>query len=146
MRLNLKISLLLSLLASFSFAQNAFVVDETTGRPVGDVFVYHENKEDIAYTNEKGIANLSNFPTGLVYFQHPSYQQKSLTFLGNDLQIELKEKIMSFNEVVVSANKWEQEEESVSQQIMTVNKKMIQFRNPQTSADLLAGTGQVFVQ
>ncbi|MEQ8903800.1 TonB-dependent receptor [Ekhidna sp.] len=145
MRLNLTITFLLFITFS-SYSQNALVVDDATGKPVVDVFVYHENKEDVSYTNEKGIADISSFPSGLIFFQHPSFHQQSIAFLGNDLRVSLKEKIMSFNEVVISANKWEQNEESVSQQIMTVNKKTIQFQNPQTSADLLANSGQVFVQ
>lgn len=146
MRLNLTITFLLLLLSFSSFTQNALVVDDASGKPIVDVFIYHENKEDVSYTNEKGIADISTFPKGLVFFQHPSFHQQSIAFLGNDLRVSLKEKIMSFNEVVISANKWEQEEESVSQQIMTVNRKTIQFDNPQTSADLLANSGQVFVQ
>lgn len=145
MRLNLTITFLL-LLSYSSYAQNALVVDDATGKPIIDVFIYHENKEDVSYTDEKGIADISSFPKGLVFFQHPSFHQQSIAYLGNDLRVSLKEKIMSFNEVVISANKWEQEEENVSQQIMTVSKKTIQFQNPQTSADLLAGSGQVFVQ
>ncbi len=146
MRLKLKITFLLSLLTFISFSQNALIVDDATGKPVVDVFIYHENKDDVAYTNEKGLADISGFPRGLVFFQHPSFHMQSIAYLGNDLKVALKEKIMSFNEVIISANKWEQEEESVSQQIMTVSKKTIQFQNPQTSADLLAGSGQVFVQ
>lgn len=145
MRLNLKITFLL-LLSYASYSQNALVVDDATGKPIVDVFIYHENKEDVSYTDEKGIADITSFPKGLVFFQHPSYHQQSIAYLGNDLRVSLKEKIMSFNEVVISANKWEQEEENVSQQIMTVGRKTIQFQNPPTSADLLANSGQVFVQ
>ncbi|SNT30662.1 hemoglobin/transferrin/lactoferrin receptor protein [Ekhidna lutea] len=146
MRLKLKISVLLFITTLFSFSQNALIVDEASRKPIVDVFIYHENKEDVAYTNEKGIADISEFPKGLVFFQHPSFHQQSVAYLGNDLKIALEEKIMSFNEVVISANKWEQNEESVSQQIMTVNRKTVEFQNPQTSADLLAGSGQVYVQ
>lgn len=144
MRLHLKITFLLFSIASFS--QNVEVVDDATGKPIADIFIYHENKTDVSYTDEKGKADISPFQKGLVFFQHPSYHQYSVAYLGNNLKVSLKERIMAFNEVVVSANKWEQQEESVSQQIVTVNKKTIQFQNPQTSADLLAGTGQVYVQ
>lgn len=146
MRLKLKFSGLLLLTTLISFSQNALIVDDATGKPIADVFIYHENKNDVGYTNEKGLADISSFPKGLVFFQHPSYHQQSVAYLGNDLKIALKEKIMSFNEVIISANKWEQEEESVSQEIMTVNRRTIEFQNPQTPADMLAGTGQVFVQ
>lgn len=129
-----------------AFSQNIIVDDESTGKPVGDVFIYHENKTNVSYTNEKGAADVSDFPTGLIFFQHPSFHLKSVAYLGGNLKVQLKEKIINFNEIVVSANKWEQSEESISQQIMSINKKTIQFQNPQTTADLLANSGQVFVQ
>ncbi|MEQ9404669.1 MAG: TonB-dependent receptor [Cyclobacteriaceae bacterium] len=129
-----------------STAQTISVTDDATGKPVEDVFIYHENKTSVSYTNQRGRADITNFPRGLIFVQHPSYYEKSIAYLGSDLLISITEKIITFNEVVISANKWEQEEESVSQKIMSVNKKTIEFQNPQTSADLLAGTGQVFVQ
>lgn len=129
-----------------SIAQELKVVDNINGRGISDVFVYHENKDNVAYTDEDGIVDLAGFPTGLIFIQHPSFHQQSVAYFGNNLRIALREKIMSFNEVVVSANKWEQEEESVTQQIISLNKKGIQFQNPQTSADMLANSGQVFVQ
>lgn len=146
MRCKLSLYIIAILAVFVSFAQKVKVVDQSTGKPILDVFIYHENKNDVAYTNDKGIADISHFPKGLLFLRHPSYYQQSVAYLGSDLNLAFKEKIMSFNEVVISANKWEQEEESVTQQIMTVNKKTIQFQNPQTSADLLANTGQVFVQ
>lgn len=141
--------LLFSLLIAFFFhsqAQSVHVVDNTGSRPVADAFIYHENKEDIAYTDENGDADIADFPTGLIFIQHPSFHRQSVAYFGSNIRIVLREKIMSFNEVVISANKWEQEEESVTQEIMSISKKTIQFQNPQTSADLLANTGQVFVQ
>ena len=146
MRYNLTFVILLFFISFRSLSQNVLIVDDATGKPVSDVFIYHENKKDITYSSEKGLADISKFESGLIFFQHPSYYQQSVAFLGNDLRVSLKEKIMAYNEVVISANKWEQEEESISQQIMTINKKTVQFQNPQTSADLLANTGQVFVQ
>ena len=146
MRYNLKFVILLFFISFQSFSQNVLIVDDATGKPIADVFIYHENKKDVTYSSEKGLADISSFQSGLIFFQHPSYYQQSIAFLGSNLRISLKEKIMAYNEVVISANKWEQEEESVSQQIMTINKRKVQFQNPQTSADLLESTGQVFVQ
>ena len=50
------------------------------------------------------------------------------------------------NELVVSANKWEQNLMEVPGTVSRVSKQLIQFQNPQTSADLLTLTGKVFVQ
>ena len=103
MRQNLKITLLLILTSYHSFSQNALIIDNSTGKPINDVFVYHEDQNSIAYSDEKGIADLTNFPTGLVFFQHPSYVTQSVSYTGNELRVSLEEKIMSFNEVVLSA-------------------------------------------
>ncbi|MFK7952764.1 MAG: TonB-dependent receptor [Ekhidna sp.] len=146
MRLSLLLIITFYFISFFASSQIIEVADETTNKVISDVFIYHENQKDLAYTNEKGLADLAEFPAGLIFLQHPSFHTKSVAYLKSDLKISLKEKIMQFNEVIVSANKWEQEEESISQQIMSINKKTIQFQNPQTSADLLANSGQVFVQ
>jgi hemoglobin/transferrin/lactoferrin receptor protein len=137
------------LIATFFFnvkGQTISVKDESTDKPIADVFVYHENKKDVAYTDNKGIADITNFPSGLIFIQQQSYYQKSLAYLSSDVNVTMTEKIVAFSEVVISANKWEQKEENISQKILSVNKKSIEFQNPQTAADVLAGTGQVFVQ
>lgn len=138
--------LLLATLLFTSVGQTIELIDESTGRPISDVFIYHENKTNIGYSGSDGVVNISEFPKGLIFVQHPSYYNHSVAYLGSDISITLKEKIISFNEVVISANKWEQEEDQISQQILSVNRKTIAFENPQTSADLLSNTGQVFVQ
>ncbi|MBK8951186.1 MAG: Plug domain-containing protein [Chitinophagaceae bacterium] len=56
----------------------------------------------------------------------------------------LDEKTMS--EVVLSVSKWEQKLNEVPNKIIKVNKFDILRNNPQTSADLLAQSGTVFVQ
>lgn len=146
MKLRTTFTLLIATFFFSAFGQKITIIDEATERPVADVFVYHENKTNVSYTDKNGNANISDFPSGLLFVQHPSYHLKSIAYFGRDLSVTLPEKIITFNEVVISANKWEQEEESVSQQILSVSKKNIEFQNPQTAADLLAGTGQVFVQ
>ena len=48
--------------------------------------------------------------------------------------------------VVVSANKWEQKLNEVPNKIVKINKTDILRNNPQTSADLLGQSGNVFIQ
>lgn len=146
MKLKIALSLLIAIFFRLSSAQVITVVDEATNRAIADVFVYHENKTHVAYTNEKGVTDLSAFPSGLIFIQHPSYYEKSIAYLGSELSVSMSEKIVSFSEVVISANKWEQEKENVSQQILSINRRTIEFQNPQTTADLLASSGEVYVQ
>lgn len=146
MRFKLILILLYSFYVSQLFGQSILITDQATEKPIPDVFIYHADKEHLAYTDQKGMADLSSFPKGEIYLQHPSFYEQKISFDRTQLSVSLKEKIVSYNEVVVSANKWEQEESSISQQIVAVNKKEVAFQNPQTSADLLSNSGQVFVQ
>lgn len=50
------------------------------------------------------------------------------------------------DEVVISFNKWEQKLNEVPNKITKINRVQILRNNPQTSADLLAQTGSVFIQ
>ncbi|MEM9894964.1 MAG: TonB-dependent receptor [Bacteroidota bacterium] len=132
--------------SGYSFGQVITLINPTDNRPIADVFIYHENEKSVAYSDLSGNALLKDFPTGMVYLQHPSYESMSVQYLGSDLKIKMTEKVIIYSDVVVSANKWEQNEENVSQEIVAIDRKTIDFQNPQTSADVLAGTGQVFIQ
>jgi len=50
------------------------------------------------------------------------------------------------DEVVVSANRWEQNMREISSRVTKISPELIQLQNPQTSADLLALSGQVYIQ
>ncbi|RYZ55800.1 MAG: TonB-dependent receptor [Sphingobacteriales bacterium] len=53
---------------------------------------------------------------------------------------------LQLDDVVISANKFTENKKYVSQQIMSVNKKEIEWYMPQTTAVMLEQTGNVFVQ
>jgi len=55
-------------------------------------------------------------------------------------------KTVSLNEAVVSANKTEEMKRHIASQIQVFNAKQIQFSNVQTTADVIALSGQVMVQ
>lgn len=50
------------------------------------------------------------------------------------------------DEVVFSVNKWEQKRNEVPNKIIKINLNIAKVQNPQTSADLLAQSGTVFIQ
>lgn len=55
-------------------------------------------------------------------------------------------KIIPLNETVISANKYEEKKSDIPQTIEIIKSKEVEFSNPQTSADMLQSTGNVFVQ
>lgn len=50
------------------------------------------------------------------------------------------------DEVVISVNRWEQNLREVSSRVTKISPQLIQLQNPQTSADMLGLSNQVFVQ
>ncbi|MDX2413877.1 MAG: TonB-dependent receptor, partial [Bacteroidales bacterium] len=50
------------------------------------------------------------------------------------------------DEFVVSASRWEQNKEEIPNKILTIKKAHIDFTNPQTAADLLGSSDEVYIQ
>jgi hemoglobin/transferrin/lactoferrin receptor protein len=67
-------------------------------------------------------------------------------FVPLQAQEEDTTKVSYLDEVVVSVNRWEQNLKEISNRVAKVNRLTIALQNPQTSADLLALSGQVFIQ
>ncbi|MEL7003299.1 MAG: TonB-dependent receptor plug domain-containing protein, partial [Bacteroidota bacterium] len=142
--------LYLSLLSIFNglFAQDVKLLDATTLLSIENVAVFNLDKTKSAVSNNQGVVNLSVFNDNeILIFQHPAYQELNLkkVDIDNDV-IKLSERIIKMEDVVVSANKWEQDAAEIPNEIVSISAKEIAFNNPQTSADLLAGSGEIFVQ
>ena len=131
-----------------SIAQTIKVVDKTNLQPIENVFIF--SKEKSVLTNKRGEADISNFnKIDSLTFQHPSFKHHLVSF--KDLEranfnVKLLESILNLNEVIISANRWEQNKREVPNKISTISAKEIAFSNPQTAADLLGISDEVFIQ
>ncbi len=98
-------------------------------------------------TDIRGIADLSPFrPDQKIFFRHPSFVIQSYRKSAIPSTVYLTELVIHTEQVVISANKWEQEVSDVPQNIVAIEASDIQFRNSPTSADVLAQSGEVYVQ
>ncbi len=136
-------------LSCFSFAQQITVVNERTKKPIVGVAIYNSTTTKSAVTNFNGTANLDAFlDQEIIYFQHISYITKGI--VKNEINFNqpfvLQSQEQNLEEVVLSASKFEQYKREIPQKIINITAKNIQFNMPQTSADVLEETGQVFVQ
>jgi hemoglobin/transferrin/lactoferrin receptor protein len=61
-------------------------------------------------------------------------------------KFETKDTISFLDEVIITANKFPEQKKYVAQQILTLSSKYIFKANAQNTADLLASTGNVFIQ
>ncbi len=130
--------------------QTIKVVDNSNLQPIENVAIFNLEHTKTALTNEKGKAGLPSFnENDTLFFQHASYQDFILPFSAvkkMGFEINLTKSTVNLSEFVVSASKWEQKREEVPNKITSIKVKEVEFLNPQTTADLLGTSNEVFIQ
>ena len=125
------------------------VVDQESNEPLVNVAVYNKSKSESAVSNIEGKVDLKDFTNEeIIYFQSISYAtlKTSKSRLPVNNVVKLQQQSDFFNPIIISASKFEQRAQDIPQKIFAIHKDEIAFNNPQTSADLLQQSGQVFVQ
>lgn len=131
-------------------AQKILVLDQDDDQPISGVAIFNLNKSTYTYTDINGEAIIDDFSDNdILIFQSLSHKKTELTIneiIGNGYTVYLELEAEGLNQIVISANKFEQNKTDIPQKIIAFSAKNIAFTNPQTSADILQNTGQVFVQ
>ena len=147
-----KILLSISVLFSIgsSYAQKTIkVIDLATYKPVANVMVSKaDNSAEFGKTNEKGEIQL-NLKELNFLFSHPDYL--SIVYSVQEIEsskykVFINQNVNSFEEVVVSASKFEEKKNDVSQKIQVLRASEIATQNQSSMADVLANSGNVMVQ
>ena len=132
------------------FAQQVRVLNKATHDPVAEVLIYPPHQRLYATTDADGAFDLSIFEGDtILHLQHSSYQPLEISpeeIKNKGYKIFLTEKIIKIGEVVIAASKWEQNKLETPHEILSMDAGELLNADAQTSADLLASTGQVFVQ
>lgn len=132
-----------------AFGQTVTVVDATSREPLPVVQIFSTQGHETVTSNQ-GKANLSGFQQDTaIHFRYVGYEELILSF--EDIRelnflVAMNESSINLGEIVVSANRWEQDEADVPARIEQIQARQIAFNNPQTAADLLSQTGAVYVQ
>jgi hemoglobin/transferrin/lactoferrin receptor protein len=138
------------ILFSRCFSQTITVIDNEDLKPISDMAVMNESKTKFIYTNRSGKADISSFrEKEILCFQHFTFERLCLSIeeikkMG--YEIRFTRKVFAIEEFVVSANRREQNKTEVPNKITTVLKRVVELQNPQTTADLLGISDEVFVQ
>lgn len=133
-----------------TFSQSIKVLDKSNFQPINNVMIYNAQKSNSVISDMEGEADISSFNEyDTLYFSHISYQlftivKKEVEKL--DYIVFLNENIIKLDEIVFSANKTEELKKDLPNTIDIITDNQISFNNPQTSADLLQQSGNVFVQ
>ena len=144
------IILLFILSISSNFAQNIKVLDEKSQKPISGVAVFNNDKSITGVSDFDGNIDVSNFSDiEKITFQHISHINLILTkeeiiAAGNKVMLGVDSSALE--EVVLSVSKFKQKKGEIPQKIKSITSEDIMFSNPQTSADLLESSGNVYIQ
>jgi hemoglobin/transferrin/lactoferrin receptor protein len=134
----------------FAYGQIIKVIDKEDQNPVADVAIINEINTKFVYTNRSGEADISLFSDNEnICIQHFTYERVCYTkaqLCETDFSVSLTRKLFAFEDFVISASRWEQKRDEVPNRITMVLKPEVQLQNPQTSADLIGLSGEVFIQ
>lgn len=134
----------------FAHAQTITVTDMVTGEPLKQVNLYSENPNIYATTNVNGQATISAFKNmDIIYVRLIGYKTETTTYSElEELQfrITLTPSSVNMDELVISGTRWLQSSGDVPSKIQTIIPQQVTLENPQTAADLLSVSGQVFIQ
>ncbi len=130
-------------------AQQIKVISALTKMPVAGVVIYNAKTNVSVTSNIKGNAKLDVFKIrDTLYFEYLSQvvvvKTKEEVLKTKIVYLETKRE--DLKEIIISASKFSQYKDDVTQRIVNSSIEFVEFSNPQTSADLLQNTGAVFVQ
>ncbi len=138
------------LISSAALSQKIQILEEDSTIPISGVAIYNKDKSKNGISDFDGFVDVSDFSENeVINFQHISHPLKSLPkkeIIGNNNIVFLTTDASKLDEVVLSVAKFGQNKRDIPQQIVSVSSEDILFANPQTSADLLESTGQVYIQ
>ncbi len=133
-----------------SVAQKIQVLNEENQGPVSGVAVFNLDKTKSAITDFDGYVDVSKFSEEEnITFQHLTHQMLITTkanIIANDNKVMLSSDASELDEIILSVSKFGQRRSDIPQKIVSVTSNDVLFRNPQTAADLLQSSGQVYVQ
>ncbi|RJP60668.1 MAG: TonB-dependent receptor [Ignavibacteriales bacterium] len=140
----------LSALFTYNIAQVVTIIDKDTDHPLELVNISSESPKTFTVTNASGKADLSKFNRSeVIAFQMLGYKTERFTFSEiEELEflIRLEATNISLDQIVVSATKWNQLNRENPTKVSMVTPKDLALQNPQTAADLLNISGEVFIQ
>ena len=131
-------------------SQEIYVLDEITMDPISGALLYQEledGKKKGIMSDINGAVSLSEFENDtFITISHISYVNRILKLDKITSNILLKPDSNNLDEIVISASKFSQNLKEISQRVIFISTEDIVLSNPQTSADLLSSSGNVYIQ
>jgi hemoglobin/transferrin/lactoferrin receptor protein len=137
-------------LGSIALSQTIILTDQQSGRPIELATLVSESPRAYATTNAQGQADISAFVGAeIIEIRMLGYKTRILSFAAlesADFKISLEVTNLNLDAVVIAASRSSQNTQDIPAKISTIPAKEVSLQNPQTAADLLGVSGEVFIQ
>lgn len=146
-----KLFFVLLFLCPFTLLGQTLVVkDKNTDLPVENVLIQNSTQTKVAISNSRGQADVSAFKeVEKIEIRRLGYKTEVVSYATLEqtgFVVLLTEANVSLDQVVIAATRWSQSKLDVPSRIINVSATDIALQNPQTAADLLGVSGEVFIQ
>ncbi|MBK9270253.1 MAG: TonB-dependent receptor [Saprospiraceae bacterium] len=137
-------------LFSFLSGQTITFLHPETKEPLEYVMLSSKNPKLVLYSNASGQAEISGL-SGSERIEINAPGCKMVIKSYRELQemnfaIPLEASTIEIGEIVVSASRWGQFSGNIPSKVSKISSKEMALQNPQTAADLLGTSGEVFIQ
>jgi hemoglobin/transferrin/lactoferrin receptor protein len=143
-------SIIFAFLVVFSQSQILTIKDKESAQPIEMVTIYSDNPRASALTNAHGQVDLTDFKgSGIIEIRMIGYKDQKASYTEIEklnFIIMLEPSILSLEQYTVVASKWNQSTRDIPAKITSISVKEVALKNPQTTADLLSTSGEVFIQ
>ncbi|MFZ2055369.1 MAG: TonB-dependent receptor [Candidatus Aminicenantales bacterium] len=133
-----------------AYSQTITIKDRETGELIELVSLMSEIPKASAATNAEGKADISAFKgSEKIVISRLGYKTVVMSFMKLEslsFELSLQPSPFDLHEVVVSATRWRQDSSDVPSKIISIPTDDVALQNPQTAADLLGISGEVFIQ
>jgi hemoglobin/transferrin/lactoferrin receptor protein len=132
------------------YAQVITVKDSQTGQPLELVTLASNEPRAFTVTNAEGKADIAAFQGSekievrLIGYKPVFYTYEQLAASG--FSVSLAPSLITLDQVVVSATRWNQPKREIPARITSITSQEVALQNPQTAADLLNNSGEVYIQ
>lgn len=145
--------IILWLLTGVSYMAESQIIsikDYETGEPIELVTLISHSPRVSVSTDARGQADISAFDNAEKIRIHSLGYKTEIKSYGEiesmNFELFLSSSTTEFDEIVVSATRWNQVSRDVPSKITIISKRNAALQNPQTTADLLGSSGEVFIQ
>jgi hemoglobin/transferrin/lactoferrin receptor protein len=131
-------------------AQTVQIIDKETKEPIGGAMVVCEKLDIRLLSDAKGEMDIAKL-AGCEEIKVIGFGYKTVVLSVTQLQIDgfiipLEASPLQIGEMVISATRWAQTSRDIPNHITVISKRDAALHNPQTAADLLGSSGEVFIQ